>query len=170
MRDRLRDHRQRGGLDLALGRIVAVFEEFSLDLIRSVRSAVPYALRARLGKEIEEERLLEVADAIFAEVAARYKVGAGATILAISARSHEVPTKRVSKRPARVSKPTNRVRKGSTDDRISVTGMAALLKRRFTPRSWLVSLRPRELAGVLACGALRLPLDYVDLNSLRRFR
>jgi predicted nucleic acid-binding protein len=77
----------RPGEPVSIARIVAVLSELSFDLMRSVRSAVPAALRAQLGAEIDADRLDSVADAILAETAERYRVAAGATILAIGARS-----------------------------------------------------------------------------------
>ncbi len=50
----------------------------SFDLERSVRAAVPIALAVALGAEIDPARLERVAQIIFAEIAMRYRVAAGA--------------------------------------------------------------------------------------------
>ena len=61
--------------------------ELSFDLERSVRAAVPIALAEALGTETDPARLERVAQMIFAEIAARYRVNAGATLLTLRCRT-----------------------------------------------------------------------------------
>jgi hypothetical protein len=63
-------------------RMAASLSELLLDLLRSVRSAVPIALSEVLGADIDTGRRVRVAEVIFREVAARYRVAASATLLA----------------------------------------------------------------------------------------
>ncbi len=65
-------------------RIVLTMAELSFDLERSVRAAVPIALSEALGAELDPARVERVAQVIFAEIAARYRVAAGATLLTLS--------------------------------------------------------------------------------------
>ncbi len=68
-------------------RVVARMAELSFDLERSVRAAVPSALSEALGAELDPARLERVAQIIFAEIAARYRVNAGATLLTLRCRN-----------------------------------------------------------------------------------
>ena len=64
-------------------RALATMAEFSLDLLRAIRAAVPIALEETLGAELDPGRLERVAEVILTETAARFRVGAGATLLTI---------------------------------------------------------------------------------------
>ena len=66
-------------------RAVAVLAELSLDLLRAIQAAVPVALRETLNDVVEPALVERVAEVIFAETAARYRVAAAATLLAVSA-------------------------------------------------------------------------------------
>jgi hypothetical protein len=65
-------------------RAVAVLAELSLDLLRAIQAAVPVALRETLDDVVEPALVERVAEVIFAETAARYRVAAAATLLAVS--------------------------------------------------------------------------------------
>jgi hypothetical protein len=64
-------------------RALATMAELSLDLLRAIRAAVPIALQETLGAELDPARLERVAEVILAETAARFRIGAGATLLTI---------------------------------------------------------------------------------------
>jgi hypothetical protein len=64
-------------------RLAAVMAELSLDLMRSIRAAVPIALRETLAGAVEPALVERVAEVIFAETAARYRVAAAATLLTV---------------------------------------------------------------------------------------
>ncbi len=70
-------------------RVVATMAELSFDLERSVRAAIPIALSEALGADVDSARLERVAQIIFAEIGARYRVNAGATLLTL--RGHNSP-------------------------------------------------------------------------------
>jgi predicted nucleic acid-binding protein len=90
---------------VSVERVVAVLSELSLDLMNAVRSAIPYTLREQLAGTLEDERIADLADAILAETAARFKVSAGATLLASRAGFFASPPS-----PKRVPQPLRRRR------------------------------------------------------------
>jgi hypothetical protein len=61
----------------------AVMAELSLDLMRSIRAAVPIALHETLAGALEPALIERVAEVIFAETDARYRVAAAATLLTV---------------------------------------------------------------------------------------
>ena len=67
---------------VSVERVVAVLSELSLDLMNAVRGAIPYTLRQQLAGRLDDEQVADLADAVLLEVAARFKVSAGATLLA----------------------------------------------------------------------------------------
>ncbi|MFZ1125634.1 MAG: hypothetical protein WAN59_10900 [Candidatus Baltobacteraceae bacterium] len=64
-------------------RVIATMAELLFDLQRSVCAAVPIALREALGADVDAARLKRAGEIIFAEIAARFRIAASATLLTI---------------------------------------------------------------------------------------
>jgi hypothetical protein len=65
-------------------RVAVTVRELSLDLLRAMEAAVPYAL-AEVAGDLGPERLSRIAAGVFREAKARFAVNAAATLLATQA-------------------------------------------------------------------------------------